>query len=127
MKNPLAKPKVVTLESEMAEVIQNLKPVQVHEYAPPQHTDRISASAQIMCDGIDKLFAGASADNQKVVDQCETALDEMKRFKTLVDQGMREAADGLKKHLCHVMSLLEDGTTKMQQNPFNGDIPKATE
>lgn len=94
----------------------------IREYAPPSHPDRVSASAKIMCDGIDRLFAGASEDNQKIVDQAQAALEDMKRFKALVDNGMREAADGLKKHLCHVMALLEDGSAKMKQNPFNGDM-----
>lgn len=106
-----------TLEGEMEKTVRN----SIHDYAPPSHPNRIGATAQVMCDGIDKLFAGASDENQKIVDQCEAALNEMKRFKTLVDQGMREAADGMKKHICHVTSLLEDATAKMQQNPFNGD------
>ena len=124
MKINLRKPAEPSLEQGMADTIADLKLAPVRDYAPPDHHDRISASAQIMCDGIDKLFAGASEDNQKIVDAAEAALNDMKRFKTMVDDGMREAADGLKKHLCHVMALLEDGTAKMQHNPFNGDVPK---
>lgn len=114
-----------TLEDDVKQALRSAEATR--SYAPPKHPDRISASAQIMCEGIDKLFAGASEDNQKIVDEAEAALNDMKNFKAQVDDGMRRSADGLKKHLCHVMALLEDGTSKMKQNPFNGDVPKFLE
>jgi methyl-accepting chemotaxis protein len=129
----LQPPEPPTLEDEMAEFVAKMersvdRPAEaIRHYAPPQHADRVSATSQAICDGIDKVFAHTVDGTQERIDELARKVEELDRYHQKVKETMRVAADGLKERVQEVMSNLEDITLKMQESPFNGALPKFLE
>jgi hypothetical protein len=106
----------------MANVVQDIK-----RYAPPQHSDRVSATSKIMCDAIEKVFQDTAGGLDARVAELKSKVDEIDEGVTAFKEAMRNAASGLIDRVSEVMAHYEDITAKLQESPFNGEMPKFLE
>ena len=120
-----------TMEAEMADVISKMErlqaPPEVRPYAPPQHADRVSATSQVMCDAIEKVFVDTAAGLDASVEELAAKLHNIDAGVHAFKEAMRGAADELKRRVEEVMFRFEDIASKLQQSPFNGELPKFLE
>ena len=75
-------PKLPTLEEDMAEAVANMK------YAPPDHADRISATAKVMADAVRAVAAETRKDLTNHMTDLRTRVQDIVQHIATIEEGV---------------------------------------
>jgi hypothetical protein len=103
----------------------------IKQYAPPQHADRISATSKIMCDAVRKVATDTGSSLDERVAELHARVKDVVAHVAVIEEGvnafkeaMQVEANTLVSKIEGVLANYEDIAAKLQQSPFNGDVPK---
>jgi hypothetical protein len=116
-----------TLEQDMDGALRE----RIKQYAPPQHSDRISATSRIMCDAVRKVATDTGSSLDERVAELHARVKDVVQHVAVIEDGvnafkqaMQVEADTLIAKIEGVLANYEDMAAKLQQSPFNGELPK---
>jgi methyl-accepting chemotaxis protein len=76
-----------------------------------------------MCDAIEKVFIDTASGIDTRVSELKAMVSEIDEGVNAFKEAMRNAANSLVERVQEVMAHYEDITAKLQESPFNGDMP----